>query len=994
MAVSAKAAIDFESSMLRVAKTTGIAGEVFGDNASPLANFGQALRNLSMRIPINVNELARIAELGGQLGIQTPNLIAFTETIAAMGVATNLSTQEAGEGMAKFINIMGSGQDQFETIGSIIVELGNKTAATESDILGFGTRIAGVGRIVGATEDEILGLAAGLVSLGIPAERGGTAIQRMLLLMDQAITSGDDKLRAFADTAGMTMDEFVTAFRDSPIKAFEAFVRGLDRVEERGESAFGVLKRLNVQEQRTIQVLLTSAGGWETIADALDLANQEAGEGNALAEEAARQYGSTASQVEMLANTVNDLRIELGGMILGSGGLTAAIDVLREFFRLLKDNAGSLASMAQGLALLASVRIALGLGSLVLKAKELIIGLKGIATASTGAALGTQRLQAAMVLSNVAIGAATIGIMILVTSWVNASIKAAELRMRVRALNDEIEAGADPVDIYIEQLKEQNILTEERRNALADLNISEERFAQAMLSGADAESLLNDELSSQFGFMTDLQESIKGVSLGWLSLNGIVGGTDQALITFSELAADATEDAEGLLGIKTSDFVNAMIEAGLSVGKTREEMERTAKEAIQAFGFDLSESDFIQMITGTGIGGKDVRRRHLDSVTEDVEAAATNWRNALANLGEGREELEGDFWDAIADDAEDFRTDISDAFSDLKEVIFEGFPTSEDYEQQADLTRDGLAKIIAAQDAYILDLGSWLDAQDFLRQNASLNAQEWFAGLDTATQGAFGRLFEERPEVFNQFLADVETNFGQMNELLMREWAALEPGILAQRFQQTFATALMNIPEEMKAVPAAYMGMLQAGLTEAMISMPMDTQDEFVTFLEGMFGSEAFLTSLGFEKGDPIVQGFLAALRQLAGLAAPIVGGQVRAIGNQFDFEAEVESPSKMTYRTGVQIAKGLFAGMEDEFARNLGGFKATVEPIMSPLSQTGPMRPMSIPAGMGGGGNNVTYHNVFHMTFPGTDRPQEMARRTVEEFHKRLRRYGAERKV
>jgi len=63
-AVSAKAAMDFESSMAGVYKTLGDTA-----TASEIVELGDALRAMSLDIPVNVNTLAGIAEIGGQLGV-------------------------------------------------------------------------------------------------------------------------------------------------------------------------------------------------------------------------------------------------------------------------------------------------------------------------------------------------------------------------------------------------------------------------------------------------------------------------------------------------------------------------------------------------------------------------------------------------------------------------------------------------------------------------------------------------------------------------------------------------------------------------------------------------------------------------------------------------------------------------------------------------------------------------------------------------------------
>ena len=57
----------------------------------------------------------------------------------------------------------------------VVVGLGNTVAATEGEILNLAQRMAAAGVLAGMTEAEVFGFAATLTSVGVRAERGGTA---------------------------------------------------------------------------------------------------------------------------------------------------------------------------------------------------------------------------------------------------------------------------------------------------------------------------------------------------------------------------------------------------------------------------------------------------------------------------------------------------------------------------------------------------------------------------------------------------------------------------------------------------------------------------------------------------------------------------------------------------------------------------------------------------------------------------------------------------
>ena len=63
---------------------------------------------LSLELPITADELAVVTAAAGQLGVRgTENLLRFTEIAAGMGVATDLSSEQAAIALARISNILG-----------------------------------------------------------------------------------------------------------------------------------------------------------------------------------------------------------------------------------------------------------------------------------------------------------------------------------------------------------------------------------------------------------------------------------------------------------------------------------------------------------------------------------------------------------------------------------------------------------------------------------------------------------------------------------------------------------------------------------------------------------------------------------------------------------------------------------------------------------------------------------------------------------------------
>ncbi len=304
-----KTSVDFESAFAGVIKTVDATEE-------ELAQLRQGILDMSNELPASANEIAKVAEAAGQLGIQTENILSFTRTMIDLGESTNLSAEQAATALARFANIVQMPQDEFDKLGSVIVDLGNNLATTEAEIVEMGLRLAGAGEQVGMTEAQIMSIAGALSSVGIRAEAGGSAFSRLMVEMQLAVETGEGSLEDFADVAGMTSEEFQQAFQEDAANAILAFIEGLSRAEERGESAIKILDDMEIKEIRLRDALLRAAGASDVFRESLEIGTKAWEENTALTTEASKRYETTASQFEMVKNQVAELGIKLGETLL------------------------------------------------------------------------------------------------------------------------------------------------------------------------------------------------------------------------------------------------------------------------------------------------------------------------------------------------------------------------------------------------------------------------------------------------------------------------------------------------------------------------------------------------------------------------------------------------------------------------------------------------------------------------------------------------------
>lgn len=323
MIASAVAAVRFETAMTGVAKTANL-------SEMELEKLSGEILDLSKEIPVTAEELAGIAEVAGQLGIKTENLAGFTETMAMMATATNMTAEEAATQLARFANITQMAQGDFDRLGSVVVDLGNNFATTEAEIAEAGQRLAGAGKLVRMSEAEIMGVAAAYTSLGINVEAGGTAISRVLREIETQVQTGGDSLAKFAEVSGMSAEEFQRAWRDNSAETFNTVVKGLNGIYISGGNVIQTLRDMGFTEIRVTDAMSRLATSGVVLGDALTHARTAWEDNNALMVEAERRYATTESQITLLGNQAKVVGIQFGNMMLPA--IQSIVGALRDFF--------------------------------------------------------------------------------------------------------------------------------------------------------------------------------------------------------------------------------------------------------------------------------------------------------------------------------------------------------------------------------------------------------------------------------------------------------------------------------------------------------------------------------------------------------------------------------------------------------------------------------------------------------------------------------------
>lgn len=223
-----KEAADFQRELLNASKTTGFL-------AKDLNILKQGLRDLSTQTNVTAVDLARIATLGGQIGIGTrgPNaLLEFTKVVATAASALDLSAEQVVVSFGKLVNIFDIAPNEFENAISAINAVANTANALPEQLFDVIRRIGDLGGSVdlpGATA-----LSATLLDLGLTAETAGTTLTKIFIDFRAKAADIVPILSQVTTASGQTInsiEEWITLLDTDGIEALNLYIAALSKMD-------------------------------------------------------------------------------------------------------------------------------------------------------------------------------------------------------------------------------------------------------------------------------------------------------------------------------------------------------------------------------------------------------------------------------------------------------------------------------------------------------------------------------------------------------------------------------------------------------------------------------------------------------------------------------------------------------------------------------------------------------------------------------------------
>lgn len=304
IAALSQGAIDFESAMADVRKVVDF------DTPEQFHKMEKDLLALSRVIPLNVEKLAQIAAAGGQLGVAREDIKSFTEQIAKMSVAFDMSAEESGDAMAKLANVYKIPIKEISNLGDAINDLSNSSPAKAREIVETLGRVGGVAKQFGLTANGATALGGAFIALGKRPEVAGTAINGMLTKLMTADKQGA-KFQQSLKAMGMSAKGLKKAIAQNGEQALVDFLKAVQKLPK--DQQMGALTDLFGLEYADDVAVLT--GNIELLENNLKRLSGGKYLGSMQKEFNARS-ATTANSIILLKNGLSEIGIVVGSVLL------------------------------------------------------------------------------------------------------------------------------------------------------------------------------------------------------------------------------------------------------------------------------------------------------------------------------------------------------------------------------------------------------------------------------------------------------------------------------------------------------------------------------------------------------------------------------------------------------------------------------------------------------------------------------------------------------
>ena len=323
LGMAANKTMTFESAMADVAKVVNF------DTAAEFQEMNKTVMDMAGRIPMAADGIAAIIAAAGQSGVAKQDLAEFAEQAAKMGVAFDLTGDQAGKMMADWRAGMALSLPQVYSLADAVNHLSNNMNATAPALGEVIQRVGAAAMACGLAETQVAALGAAFLSAGASPEIAATALKKFTTTLVKGAAMSKDQAAAFQSLG------------------FSATQMAKDMQTDAQGTIFKVLQALANKPKELQMSLLTEMFGEEAIgaiapllqnmgnlSQAFELVGDKSKYAGSMQAEFDTRSKTTQNALQLLSNKLTNLAIAVGNVFLpvitaGANALGAVADALR-----------------------------------------------------------------------------------------------------------------------------------------------------------------------------------------------------------------------------------------------------------------------------------------------------------------------------------------------------------------------------------------------------------------------------------------------------------------------------------------------------------------------------------------------------------------------------------------------------------------------------------------------------------------------------------------
>lgn len=318
-------AIKFESAMSDVRKVVDF------DTPQQFKEMGDDILRMSQELPMSAEGIAKIVAAGGQAGIAKDELKQFATDAIKMGVAFDITAEQAGTMMANWRTAFGMSQTQVVELADQINYLSNTTAASSDAISDIVTRVGPLGDVAGISASQIAAIGASMAAVGVKSDVAATGIKNLALGLVAGAGATKSQQEAFAQL-GLSAEDVAKRMQTD---AQGTIMDVLSRIKQlpKEAQATALSDIFGKESIEAIAPLLTQLDKLKDNFNKVGDASQYAGSTEA---EYQARAGTTANQLQLAKNILVALAVNLGSLLLPAvnavaGGVARALGAVAQF---------------------------------------------------------------------------------------------------------------------------------------------------------------------------------------------------------------------------------------------------------------------------------------------------------------------------------------------------------------------------------------------------------------------------------------------------------------------------------------------------------------------------------------------------------------------------------------------------------------------------------------------------------------------------------------